>query len=178
MIKVQLGGTELLIAPKRLLDYCEKIDFIKSRRERPWDLLQKVPKNLSAQDFTAFVEVAMQTCYKHSSAVSIQEEMQFDTSEEGFYYDLWRSIRAGRPASKRKQAVNRLTNPDAEQKEPWRQGIMDARTLWRSATEEEKAELRAALFATDQQAILKKSDGPPESEKNDPGATGPKQESR
>jgi hypothetical protein len=172
MIKVQVGGTELVIAPKRLLDYCEKIDFIKSRRERPWDLLQKVPKNLSAQDFTAFVEIAMQTCYKFSSAVSIQEELQFDTSEEGFYFDLWRAIRRGSPAGKKKQAINRLTNPDAENKEPWRQGIMDARTLWQNATDDEKASLKAALFASDQQAILKKSDGPPVSEKSDPGPQG------
>ena len=170
MIKVQVGGTELVIFPKRLLDYCEKIDFIKSRRERPWDLLQKVPKTLSAADFTAFVEIAMQTCYKMSSAVSLQEEMQFDTSEEGFFYDLWRSIKRGQ-VQKKRAPVNKLMNPEGEDKEPWRRGIMDARRLWESATDDERAAIRAALFASDQQATLKKSDGPPENVSN-PGTTG------
>ena len=171
MIKVQIGGTDLVIAPKRLLDYCEKIDFIKSRRERPWDLLQKIPRNLSAADFTAFVEVAMQTCYKMSSAVSIQEEMQFDTSEEGFFYDLWRAIRRGQP-EKRSKPVNKIMNPSAQDSEPWRKGIMDARSLWQSATDEERSAIKAALFASDQQAALKKSDGPPESVSSSPGAAG------
>lgn len=160
MITVRVGGTELVIVPKRLLSYIEKCDYIKSRRVKPWDLLSGIPSSIKANDYQSFVEVAMSTVYQNSSFVSVEEELSFDRSEEGFYYDLWRSIEAGRKKgqpgrrSKLLKAPSEFTAAD---------GIHEARLLWESATADEKQEIVIALKATDERAAIKKSSGPEQS---------------
>lgn len=145
MIKVSVGGKEIVVKPKRLLDYVEKLDFIKSRRTTPWSLIQGFPTDMSEENYKILVGIAMRTVYSQSSSVSIEEELFFDKSDEGFLYGLWKCIPA--PAAKGKT-------------ETWQAGFNRVNRLWESATPEEKAEIRIALFATDEGNNLKNSDGP------------------
>lgn len=92
----------------------------------------------------------METVYTRSSSVSIEEEIQFDVSWEGFYYNLWRCIR---------------TDP----KEDPVEGLNRARILFDGATDEERVSIRFALDATEESHNLKNSDGPRESSPPDPG---------
>ena len=167
MITVEVGGTRLQIVPKRLHDYIRKVEFIKSRRSTPWNLLRDVPRSLPVADWTAFVETAMRTAHQCSSSVTPAEEHAFDTSEEGLFYNLFVAIEMGRG---RKPERSRLLQSDSRKPEDalpdWHKGINEARRLWEQATSEERAELTAALFATDQIRAIKKSDGPSESEEN------------
>lgn len=165
MQKVRVGDLELSISPRRLINYIEKVEFIKSRRPAPWDLMKGVPKNLSVADYTAYVETAMKTVYTHASAVGIQEEIDFDTSPEGFYWTLWKC--ATMDAPQKQTFGNRVPDP-----EPWRKGIQQAKACWEAATDDEKRQIRMALDASDQMRQVKNSDGPPET--NSPEA-GPKE---
>ena len=172
MITVEVGGTRLQIVPKRLHDYIRKIEFIKSRRRSPYDLLRDVPRSLPVADWTAFVETAMRVVHQCSSSVPPAEEHAFDTSEEGLFYNLFCAIEMGRG---QKPEKSKLLQP-AGQKDAlpdWHRGINEARRLWESATSEERAALTAALFAADEMRAVKKSDGPSESEENakPPGET-------
>jgi hypothetical protein len=146
LVTVSIGVTEIEIKPKRLLDYVEKLDFIKSRRQRPWDLIQGFPDKITPENYKILVEIAMKTVYTQSSSVSIEEELFFDKSEEGFYYDLWRCIPSA-PALK------------GAKKETWNQGINRARLLWESATPEEKQKINFALSVTDERHLEKNVDG-------------------
>ncbi len=145
MITVSIGGKEIVVKPKRLLDYVEKLDFIKSRRNRPWDLIQGFPPELTEENYKILVGIAMKTVYSTSSSVSHEEELFFDRSKEGFFYDMWRCL----PVVK----LGKLSETPI-------QGIERARVLWESATPEEKDELKIALYATDESNNLKNSDGP------------------
>jgi hypothetical protein len=139
MITISLGGKEIVVRPKQLLDYVEKLDFIKARRQQPYDLLKDWPQEKGAKGAEAgkmLIQLAMETVYTRSSSVSIEEEICFDKSEEGFYFDLWRCIR---------------TDP----KQDWRVGINEARALFEKATLEEKMRLRMALEGTDETNNLK-----------------------
>lgn len=146
MITVSIGVTEIEIKPKRLLDYVEKLDFIKSRRQRPWDLIQGFPEKITPENYKILVEIAMKTVYTQSSSVSIEEELFFDKSEEGFYYDLWRCLPPV-PVAK------------GGKKELWNQGIQRARLLWESATSEEKQKIQFALSVVDERHLEKNDDG-------------------
>ncbi len=146
MITVSIGLTEIEIKPKRLLDYVEKLDFIKSRRQRPWDLIQGFPDKITPENYKILVEIAMKTVYTQSSSVSIEEELFFDKSEEGFYYDLWRCL-PSLPAGK------------AGKKETWSQGIQRARLLWESATSDEKQQINFAMSVVDERRLEKNGDG-------------------
>lgn len=161
MIPVRVGGTELMIVPKRLLNYVEKCDYIKSRRCRPWDLLKGIPRSISANDFQSFVEVAMATVYASSSFVSFEEELQFDKSQEGFLYQLWRGIEAGRQKQTGKRRSKLLGETQSEM-DPLT-GIQEAKLLWDSASDDEKDALIRAINATDEAAGIKKSSGPSKS---------------
>ena len=145
MITVSISGKEIVVRPKHLLDYVEKLDFIKSRRVQPYDLLRDWPQEKGQKGATqteALIRIAMETVYTRSSSVSPEEELFFDTSEEGFCYDLWRCIRQ-------------------DPNEPFRKGINDTKHLFFVvATEEEKSRLRLALEAVDESHNLKNSDGP------------------
>lgn len=151
MTKISLGGTEISVRPKQLLDYVEKLDFIKSRRQQPYDLLRTWPQEKGpkgAQATKELIQIAMETVYTRSSSVSIEEEVQFDVSWEGFYYNLWRCIR---------------TDPGEDSIK----GIDRVRLLFEKATDEERRTIRFALDATDEDHNLKNSGGP--SESNQPG---------
>ena len=144
MITVSISGKEIVVRPKQLLDYVEKLDFIKSRRTQPYDLLRDWPQTKGqkgADETRMLIQLAMETVYTRSSSVSIEEEICFDKSEEGFYYDLWRCVR---------------TDPNEDVKK----GINDARILFEKATDEEKSRLRFAIEAVDESHNLKNSDGP------------------
>lgn len=143
MITVSIGVTEIEIKPKRLLDYVEKLDFIKSRRQRPWDLIQGFPDKITPDNYKILVEIAMKTVYTQSSSVSMEEELFFDKSEEGFYYDLWRC----------------LPSIPVAKAELWNHGIQRARLLWESATSEEKQKINFALSVVDERNLEKNADG-------------------
>ena len=167
MTMVSVGGTEISIKPLRLLDYVEKLDFIKMRRMNPWDLIQGFPLTVTNDEtnYKILVAIAMRTVYTNSSSVSQQEEALFSESDEGTAWLVWKCLPKQKSPGKGKQ-------PD----ESWQQGINRAKRLWESATEEERSKIRLALFATDESNNLKNSDGqndaasplPPEPEKQSP----------
>lgn len=166
-MKVRVGalGLELDITPKTLLDYCEKVDFIKSRRPSPWQLLRDIPPSITVDSYTAFVSEAMKACVVASSSVSPMEEVSFDTSEEGFFYDLWRSLEYSRKKNKGPvKGLSVLERDRVKAPDPWRRGIMEAKRIWELATDEEKQAIRIALAASDQMTQVKNSDGPPETQ--------------
>jgi hypothetical protein len=140
---ISVGGTEVIIRPARLIDYVEKLDFIKMRRTSPYDLVRDFPRE-DAKGSLALVEIAMRTVYTNSSNVSVEEELAFDKSEEGFYWTLWRCM----PAKVSKSP------------EDWRAGINRAKMLWESGTPDERRSLRFAMDAVDEMANLKNSEGP------------------
>lgn len=150
MINVVVGGQTIVIKPKRLLDYCEKIDFIKMRRGNPATLVEGFPKEMTEENYKILVGIAMKTVITNSSSVSVQEEIAFDTSEEGFFYDLWRCL----PKLKEKKVKGQTVG------ESWRDGINRARTLWDSATTDEKKQIMDAIRSVDETQILGNSSGP------------------
>ena len=146
MITVSIGGKEIVVRPKRLLDYVEKLDFIKSRRQQPYDLVRDFPQEKGqkgAEGAKMLVSIAMETVYTRSSSVSIEEEIEFDGSWEGFYYNMWRCIR---------------TSPDEDPKI----GITRAKQLFEAANSEEVFMLKMAFESTNEENNLKNSDGPSE----------------
>jgi len=153
MITVSIGGKDIVVKPKHLIDYVDKVDFIKSRRATPWSLIQGFPPKLDEENYKILVSLAMKTVYSQSSSVSVEEELFFDKSEEGFLYSLWKCIPVG---------------PVKGKPEDFKAGFARVNKLWDSATPEEKAELKIALFATDEGNNLKNSDGP-SGEQSPPG---------
>jgi hypothetical protein len=135
-----------VVRPKCLLDYVEKLDYIKSRRSQPYDLLRDFPQEKGQKGADAsrmLIEIAMQTVYTRSSSVSIEEEICFDGSWEGFYYNLWRCTRT-------------ISTEDPKS------GVARVQKLFDGATAEEKVQLRIALDATEESNNIKNSDGPSE----------------
>ena len=144
MITVSICGTEIVVRPKCLLDYVEKVDFIKSRRLQPYDLLRDFPQEKGAKGAEAskmLIEIAMQTVYTRSSSVSIEEEICFDGSWEGFYYNLWRCTRV-------------LASEDPKT------GMDRVQKLFDGGTKEERFAVNLALNATNEEYNIKDSDGP------------------
>lgn len=157
MITVSIGGKEIVVKPKRLLDYVEKVDFIKMRRGAPWDLIQGFPPEIAnhEENYKILVGIAMRTVYMNSSSVGIEEEIMFDKSEEGFFYTLWKCM----PGTK----VNATSGKGKKTRaETWREGLNRARSLWESGTSEEKMKVRVAMESTNESHNIKNSDGPSE----------------
>lgn len=156
MITVSIGGKEIVVKPKRLLDYVEKVDFIKMRRGAPWDLIQGFPPEIAnhEENYKTLVGIAMRTVYTNSSSVGIEEEVLFDKSEEGFFWTLWKCM----PAVK--QRVDDGKGNKKSRMETWKEGINRAKALWESGTPEECMQVRIALEATDESHNLKNSGGP------------------
>jgi hypothetical protein len=148
MISVVLGGTTIEVRPKRLLNYVEKLEHIKSRRDKPWNLISGFPKDMTEENYKVLVGIAMKQVYCNSSAVSIEEELQYDRSLEGFFFDVWR-------CNKRK-----IRTAKGSRDETWEEGIQRIKDLWDRATPEEQAQLKLALFATDESNTLGNSNGP------------------
>lgn len=159
MITVSVGGQDIVVKPRKLHDYVEKLDFIKMRRGAPWDLIQGFPPEIAnnEENYKTLVGIAMSTVYRNSSSVSPEEELRFDQSEEGFFYSMWKSIPL--EPTKRKGKGIRKDSP-----ETWQEGINRAKALWDGATKEEKNELQIAFFAVDERHAVKNSDGLPESQ--------------
>jgi hypothetical protein len=151
LITVSIGGKEIVVKPKKLLDYVEKLDFIKSRRTRPWDLISGFPKEMTEENYKILVATAMRVVYTNSSSVTPEEELLFDKSTEGFFYDLWRQMGKGM----RKVGTKQEMRPETPL-----EGITRAQQIWDSATVEEKNNLKIALFATDEANNLGNSAGP------------------
>lgn len=162
MINVMVGGQTLKITPKRLLDYCEKIDFIKMRRGNPASLVEGFPENMTEANYKILVKTAMEAVIQNSSSVSVQEEIAFDTSEEGFFYDMWRCMPKPAPKKVKGQMLE----------ESWRVGINRAKKLWESATKEEQRDLLNAMRSVDETSLLKNSSGPNDLQ-SPPGQTEP-----
>lgn len=152
MITVSIGGKDIVVKPKYLLDYVQKVDFIKARRATPYSLIQGFPPKLDEENYKILVSLAMKTVYSQSSSVSIEEEICFDKSDEGFLYSLWKCIPA----------------PSKKVSETFQAGFARVNAIWESATTEEKMELKVALHATDEANNLKNSDGP-SGEQSPPG---------
>ena len=158
MITISIGGKEIVVKPKHLLDYVEKVDFIKMRRGAPWDLIQGFPPEIAnhEENYKILVGIAMRTVYMNSSSVGIEEEVMFDKSEEGFFYTLWKCI----PATKVR--VGDGKGNKKTRAETWREGLNRARSTWDSGTPDEKMQVRIAMEATNESHNLKNSDGPNE----------------
>jgi hypothetical protein len=156
MITVSIGGKEIVVKPKHLLDYVEKVDFIKMRRGTPWDLIQGFPPEIAnhEENYKTLVGLAIKQVYTNSSSVGIEEEVLFDKSEEGFFWMLWKCM----PPIKAR--VEDAKGNKKSRMETWREGINRAKALWESGTNEEKFKVRLALEATDESHNLKNSDGP------------------
>jgi len=157
MITVSIGGKDVVIKPKTLLSYVEKVDFIKMRRGAPWDLIQGFPPEISnnEENYKTLVKAAMETVYKNSSSVSLEEEILFDRSEEGFFYDFWRCI----PRVKVQFKVKEGGATKFRAEKPL-EGIDRARSIWESGTTEERQQVRFAMESTNEAHNLKNSDGP------------------
>lgn len=155
MSTLSIGGKEIVVKPKHLIDYVDKVDFIKSRRATPFSLIQDFPPNMTEENYKILVGIAMKTVYTQSSSVSLEEEICFDKSDEGFLYGLWKCIPV--------PAVKGVP-------EHWKAGFARVNRLWESATPEEKIALKFALQATDEAHNLKNSDGPSD-QQTPPGKT-------
>lgn len=144
MITISLCGTEIVVRPKTLLDYVEKLDFIKSRRATPYDLartfLTKASNERDVAGNQAVIAEAMRTVYCRSSSVSSEEQIEFEHSKEGRYYDLWRCCRLSGESPL--DGINRIEK------------------LYNGATEEERSALILALNGVDERNLRKNSDGP------------------
>lgn len=164
MQTVSVGEQKLLIKPRRLINYIEKVEYIRSRRPGVWDLLKQLPRTFQADTYQSFVREAMSVVYCSATCVGIQEEIDFDNSPEGFYWTLWKCLPSSGSQKSQKKTFFEGEKPGDE--DPSVQGIQRAKLLWESATEAEKTNIRLALSAADPQ--IKNSDGPPS-----PKTTGP-----
>lgn len=154
MITVSIGGKDVVVKPKHLIDYVEKVDFIKTRRGTPYDLVRDFPKEKDLEGTRALVEIAMRTVYTNSSSVSIDEELCFDRSEEGFYWEIWKCL-------------PELPLVRGKPPETAREGINRAKRIWESGTSDEKNALRFAIASVDERSNLGNFEGP--SETSPPG---------
>ena len=146
MITVKISGERVDILPRSLQDYCEKVDFIRSRRPTPADLLagMLVPKQPEAN---AKVTELVITQFMRGGSVSFDEEMAFDVSFEGFFYSLWQGAKGSVKGWER-------LKPQA--------GLQAAKVWFEALTPEEQVEVRLALRGLDQRALAKNSNGLPE----------------
>jgi len=144
VIVVDIAGDRVLVTPRSLQNYIDKIEYIKSRRPSPYQMLRDLPEKISEQNYEKFVEIAMMSSMK-LSCVSPQEELDFDSCFEGYFYSIWVSMRGHYKWDK---------NPKA--------GIEQARKWVDSLTLDEAKCVRLALRGIDERAHAKNSDGPVE----------------
>ena len=162
-MQVSVGEQKLLIKPRRLINYVEKVEYIRSRRPGVWDLLKQFPRTFQADTYQSLVREAMSVVYTTGTTVGIQEEIDFDNSPEGFYWTLWKCMP---PVAQAKSKKTFFESEKPRDEDPVVQGIQRAKLLWESATDIEKTEIRIALNAADPQ--IKNSDGPPSAETTGP----------
>lgn len=160
MQTVSVGEQRLLIKPRRLINYIEKVNYIRSRRPGVWDLLKQLPRTFQADTYQSFVREAMSVVHASQTVVSIEEELNFDNSAEGFFWTLWKCMPAS--GGKKQQKRTFFEGESQQSDDPSIQGIQQAKILWESATDDEKQQIRLALNAVEQR--IKNSDGPPSSE--------------
>ena len=143
MPNVNIKGVDVQVKPKRLLDYIEKVDFIKSRRRNVFQLLSGRPETgkLTQEQFDRLFRIGCEVVYAMSSSVTIEEELAFDRSEEGFFYDMWRCL----GATEGELVIN---------------GIRRAEQLWKSMTDTERRQIVDAINQVDERRHIKNSDGP------------------
>lgn len=141
MITLELKKERVTIRPRSLHEYIEKVDYIKSRRPSAYSALRDLPKGASADGRAKFVEIAMMASMK-LSCVSLEEELNFDTSFEGFYYTVWQAAKAS------------MKWPDDAAK-----GVNVAEHWYSDLDDEEKAQVRFAIRGIDQRSLAKNSDG-------------------
>jgi len=165
MQTVSVGEQKLLIKPARLVDLISKVDYMKSRRPGVWDLLKQLPRNLKADTYESFVRVAMSVVHTNGTSVGVDEELAFDNSLEGFYWMLWQCMES-RPKAKKKTFFDSGKDAVDDPLAIERAGIASARSLWESATDDEKKQLRLAMMGVN--PLPKNSDGPPSSETTGP----------
>ena len=149
---VDVAGTKFKVTPKPLLCYIEKLEYIKSRRRTIWQLLAGMPKSdgVSPEKFDNLFKIACETVYHHSSFVSLEEELEFDRSQEGIMFRLW-------------QGTDRLENENPVA------GVGRIAKLWQSATSQEQTQMLVIMNQRDQRAMSKNSDGPSESQDDSSG---------
>lgn len=146
MITVTIGSERVNVVPRSLQCYLDKVDFIKSRRVSPAQLLTGMLNPKNPEGNQKVTEIAMKACMLLSS-VSFEEEMQFDMSFEGFYYSVWQGV------------MNAF--PDWKRLDP-KVGIDKARAWFDGLSDDDKTNVRLALRGTDQRALAKNSSGLPE----------------
>lgn len=146
MITVEVNGERVNIVPRSLQDYCQKTDYIRSRRPTPAQLLAGMltPKNPEAN---AKVTELVINQFMRGGSVSFEEEMSFDVSFEGFFHSLWQGA---------KESVKGWDRLKAEA------GVQAAKVWFEQLDTEKQTEVRLALRGVDQRALSKNSDGLPE----------------
>ena len=146
MITVEINGERVNIVPRSLQDYCEKVDYIRSRRPTPAQLLagMLVPKQPEAN---AKVTELVITQFMRGGAVSFDEEMAFDVSFEGFFYSLWQGAKASITAWQKLKPMA---------------GVQAAKIWFEELNQDQQVEVRLALRGIDQRALAKNSSGLPE----------------
>jgi hypothetical protein len=144
LISLELKRERVTIRPRSLHEYIAKVDYIKSRRPSAYSSLKDLPKNTSADGRAKYVEIAMMASMK-LSCVSLEEELNFDTSFEGFYYTVWQSAKSSMKWSE-----------DAAV------GVNQAEHWYTDLDDEDKAQIRFAIRGVDQRSLAKNSSGPAE----------------
>lgn len=146
MIAVEIKGERVNIVPRSLQDYCEKVDYIRSRRPTPAQLLagMLVPKQPEAN---AKVTELVINQFMRGGSVSFEEEMAFDVSFEGFFYSLWQGAKNSIEAWKK-------LKPEA--------GVHAAKIWFEALEQDRQTEVRLALRGVDQRSLAKNSSGLPE----------------
>lgn len=146
MITVEVNGERVNIVPRSLQDYCEKVDYIRSRRPTPAQLLagMLVPKQPEANQKVTELVIGQ---FIRGGSVSFDEEMAFDVSFEGFFHSLWQGAKGSILAWQ-------TLKPNA--------GVQAAKLWFEQLDKDQQVEVRLALRGIDQRALSKNSSGLPE----------------
>ncbi len=142
MINVTLKGEQVAVKPATLHRYIEKVEYIKSRRLSPIDALKNLPAGITQDNYAKMVEIAISSSMRMSS-VPFEEEMLFEGSQEGFYYNVYQALR-----DHFKWGSDGLA------------GVDKAERFYESLDEADKISLRLAMRGVDERSLAKNSDGP------------------
>ena len=146
MITVEVGELKVVLVPRSLQNYIDKVDYIKARRPSPYASLDGIPAEMTADGKQKMAEIALKS-YMQMSSVSFDEEIAFDCSFEGFYYSVWQAAKASIAGWEKLKGLV---------------GVVMAKDWFEGLSPEKATEVRLAIRGIDQRALAKNSDGPPE----------------
>lgn len=140
---MRIGKAKVVLVPRSLQNYIDKIDYIKTRRPSPYAALDGIPETMSADGKKAMAEIAIKS-YMQLSSVAFHEELAFDTSFEGFYFALWQGAKGSLPG------WDKLTPAD---------GVATAKQWFTALDDKDSDDVRLALNGIEQRELAKNSDG-------------------